>query len=182
MKKIVVFGGTGLVGSHICKEAIQNGWEVVSISRKGAIPEDLFRGQQWKCRVSWQKGDVSEPSMYSSLLDSADAIVHSIGILREPQNTIHGWLMRKISVFEREETFEQVNRDSAIKLAAEASEKSSVQKFVFISVSPGAVPAYGIDQRYQETKRQVEEFLAKETHCFDAIVFRPGKQGCSNRG
>ena len=37
----------------------------------------------WSESVSWQKGDILNPSSYSTHLQGADAVVHSMGILLE---------------------------------------------------------------------------------------------------
>lgn len=49
MPKIVVFGGRGFVGSHICQEALSTGLHVVSISRSGTPPlsKEPWTQQVW---------------------------------------------------------------------------------------------------------------------------------------
>jgi hypothetical protein len=37
----------------------------------------------WSSKVSWQKGDILNPSTYTSHLENADAVIHSMGILLE---------------------------------------------------------------------------------------------------
>lgn len=37
----------------------------------------------WSTKVSWQRGDILDPSTYTSHLENADAVVHSMGILLE---------------------------------------------------------------------------------------------------
>jgi hypothetical protein len=37
----------------------------------------------WSTSVSWQKGDILNPSSYNSNLEGADAVVHTMGILLE---------------------------------------------------------------------------------------------------
>jgi len=37
-RTIVVFGGNGFVGSHVCKNALEEGYNVISISRQGQPP------------------------------------------------------------------------------------------------------------------------------------------------
>lgn len=38
---------------------------------------------EWSANVSWEKGDVLDPSSYTSHLEGADAVIHSMGILLE---------------------------------------------------------------------------------------------------
>lgn len=40
-KRVLVLGGTGFVGSHICQVLLQEGYDVVSISRRGTPVSDL---------------------------------------------------------------------------------------------------------------------------------------------
>jgi uncharacterized protein YbjT (DUF2867 family) len=36
--KVLVLGGTGFVGTEVCKQALQAGYDVVALSRRG-VPE-----------------------------------------------------------------------------------------------------------------------------------------------
>ena len=53
---ILVFGGSGYVGSRICEEAILNGFKVVSITRSGSKPSWAIN-KEWSKNVTWEKGD-----------------------------------------------------------------------------------------------------------------------------
>ncbi|KAI1180203.1 NAD(P)-binding protein [Nemania sp. FL0916] len=67
-------------------------------------------------------------------------------------------------------TYENMNRDSAIMLAKQASEEANVQAFVFISAAGGApvLPA-----RYISTKREAEETIARAFPRLRSIFVRP---------
>merc|ERR1711862_848515 len=86
-KKLVVCGGNGFLGSRICKAAARRGWAVTSISRSGdpnwSSISSSPTAPSWSTDVSWQKGDVLNPSTYTSHLENADAVIHSMGILLE---------------------------------------------------------------------------------------------------
>ncbi|KAI2469195.1 NAD(P)-binding protein [Annulohypoxylon bovei var. microspora] len=86
-KKLVVCGGSGFLGSRICKYAVARGWEVTSISRSGE-PKWIHVTQstvppQWSHKVSWEQADILRPATYAPLLKGADFVVHSMGILLE---------------------------------------------------------------------------------------------------
>ena len=78
---------TNATGSRICKVAVGRGWTVTSISRSGeptwssvtASPD----APPWSKSVEWQKADILKPESYKPLLNGADAVVHSMGILLE---------------------------------------------------------------------------------------------------
>ena len=61
--KIVVLGGSGFIGSHVCKALIGRGCAVTSISRNGpntrtsirldgSQPTVLQHGKTWQCRLA----------------------------------------------------------------------------------------------------------------------------------
>lgn len=86
-KRLVVCGGNGFLGSRICKNAVQRGWDVTSISRSGAPKWDAVTSSAtpppWSHKVSWERGDILRPATYAPLLKRADFVVHSMGILLE---------------------------------------------------------------------------------------------------
>ncbi|KAI1368502.1 NAD(P)-binding protein [Xylaria arbuscula] len=86
-KRLVVCGGNGFLGSRICKNAVQRGWDVTSISRSGAPKWDAVTSSAtppaWSHKVTWERGDILRPMTYAPLLKGADFVVHSMGILLE---------------------------------------------------------------------------------------------------
>lgn len=74
-------------GSRICKVAVSRGWDVVSISRSGEPAWSAITSSPhappWSTSVRWQKADILKPDTYKPMLDGADAVVHSMGILLE---------------------------------------------------------------------------------------------------
>ncbi|KAI3337412.1 NAD(P)-binding protein [Xylariaceae sp. AK1471] len=87
VKRLVVCGGNGFLGSRICKNAVQRGWDVTSISRSGAPKWDAVTSSatppSWSHKVTWERGDILRPATYAPLLKGADFVVHSMGILLE---------------------------------------------------------------------------------------------------
>ncbi|UNI14268.1 hypothetical protein JDV02_000913 [Purpureocillium takamizusanense] len=86
-KKLVVCGGSGFLGSRICKYAVARGWDVTSISRSGEPKwenvTDSADTPPWSHKVSWERADILRPVTYAPLLKGADYVVHSMGILLE---------------------------------------------------------------------------------------------------
>ncbi|PNY27923.1 Uncharacterized protein TCAP_02164 [Tolypocladium capitatum] len=86
-KKLVVCGGSGFLGSRICKYAVARGWDVTSVSRSGEPRWDTVTSSpdtpSWSHEVSWERADILRPATYAPLLGGADYVVHSMGILLE---------------------------------------------------------------------------------------------------
>ncbi|RMZ89504.1 hypothetical protein DV736_g3281, partial [Chaetothyriales sp. CBS 134916] len=86
-KKIVVAGGSGFLGSRICRSAVGRGWNVTSISRSGEPSWQLVTASAtapaWSKQVQWAQGDILQPPTYTALLKDAHAVVHTMGILLE---------------------------------------------------------------------------------------------------
>ncbi|KAL8982575.1 MAG: hypothetical protein Q9177_005231 [Variospora cf. flavescens] len=202
-KRIVVFGGNGFLGTRICKVAVGRGWDVTSISRSGEPTWSSVTSSPvpppWSTSVIWEKADILKPVTYTSLLNDADAVVHSMGILLEAdykgvltgKESIWSGLSRAFSAtkagsqnpLERAEgeelrpqekdgqlTYELMNRDSAITLAQEAS-FSHVPTFVYISAAAGAPM---LPKRYITTKREAESTIASSLPKLRNIFVRPG--------
>ncbi|MCJ1364706.1 hypothetical protein MMC16_003821 [Acarospora aff. strigata] len=202
-KKIVVCGGNGFLGSRICKSAVARGWDVTSISRSGEPTWSSVTSSPnpppWSTSVSWEKADILKPSTYKPLLQDADAVVHTMGILLEAdykgvlqgKESIWGGLQRAFSAtkagsqnpLERKEgedlrpqekdgqlTYELMNRDSAITLAQEAS-LQKVSSFVYVSAAAGAPM---LPKRYITTKREAESTIASSFPTLRNIFVRPG--------
>ncbi|KAK6341217.1 hypothetical protein TWF696_008303 [Orbilia brochopaga] len=86
-KRLAVIGGNGFLGSKICQAALQRNWKVISLSRSGE-PDWKYSSQDgrrpgWAENVTWVSADIFEPATYKSHLTSADAVVHSMGLLIE---------------------------------------------------------------------------------------------------
>ncbi len=75
--RIVIFGGTGSVGSAIVAEAAARGHDVVAASRREPS-SPLPAGAQWRA------ADAADPAAVRALTAGADAVVSAIGPSREP--------------------------------------------------------------------------------------------------
>lgn len=69
-KKILVTGGSGFIGSHLCKTLLESGAEVYSVTRKNL----LHRNDG----IQWQHGDLTEYEFVHSLVNTVrpDIIYH----------------------------------------------------------------------------------------------------------
>uniref|UniRef100_A0A060TF62 ARAD1D13310p n=1 Tax=Blastobotrys adeninivorans TaxID=409370 RepID=A0A060TF62_BLAAD len=192
MKHLVVFGGTGFLGRHIVNAALKAQWKVTSVSKSGAPV--LNRD------ATYYSADVFEPPSYEAILSEADAVVHSMGTIFENtayKKVLNGGLCSLpeaipslLSSFkghnpmknrdpsdadsgasDQSQSFERLNRDSAIILAKEfAKVAKKTSPFVYISAEDWN-PL--VDRRYILTKRQAEMELASQPSLRPVFV-RPG--------
>jgi uncharacterized protein YbjT (DUF2867 family) len=77
-RRLVIFGGSGFVGSAAAAEALQRGLAVTCLSRSGQAPAGLA-SLPWAQRASWAKADALQPDSYRQHLAGADAVIVAIG-------------------------------------------------------------------------------------------------------
>ena len=81
---VTVFGGTGFTGSRVCKNLVDLGASVTSISKSGSPPK-WCAGEEWTNNVEWKSADLLSGQDDSSALDSVvgspDAVVSCVGVI-----------------------------------------------------------------------------------------------------
>ncbi|PPQ72588.1 hypothetical protein CVT26_003691, partial [Gymnopilus dilepis] len=95
VRKVLVVGGNGFVGSAVCKAALARGVQVTSVSSSGN-PYRTPKGHSpaWTAKVlllidyaalevDWQRGDAFHPETFAHLLPEVDGVVHTLGTLIE---------------------------------------------------------------------------------------------------
>lgn len=148
-ERVVVLGGNGFVGSAICKEAISNGIEVVSVSRSGRPSLQ----DSWLDQVTWVTGDVFYLN-WDEVLLGATAVVSTIG------------------GFGNEEQMKRINGEANV-IAVNAAKDFGVPKFVLITVHDYNLPPFVLSSGYFTGKRSAEaELLSKYPN--SGVVLRPG--------
>ncbi|KAG0484935.1 hypothetical protein HPP92_009014 [Vanilla planifolia] len=148
-ERVVVLGGSGFVGSAICKAAVSKGIEVVSLSRSGRT---AYTGT-WVDQVKWVAGDVFY-AHWDEVLVGATAVVSTLG------------------GFGNEEQMKKINGEANI-LAVGAAKDYGIPKFVLISVHEYNLPSFLLSSGYFTGKRKAEsEVLSK--YPTSGVVLRPG--------
>ncbi|KAH9321499.1 hypothetical protein KI387_016138, partial [Taxus chinensis] len=148
-EKIIVLGGSGFVGSAICKSAIARGIEVVSLSRSGRPSYT----DSWIDQVTWIAGDVFYAD-WESLLRGVTAVVSTLG------------------GFGTNEQMEKINGEANV-LAVDAASKAGISKFILISVHDYNLPSFLLTIGYFTGKRRAESgVLSKFPN--SGTVLRPG--------
>lgn len=148
--RLLVLGGSGLIGREVCRLAIERGSRVISVSRSGRPAVFL---PAWADQVTWVAADVFEPARWRKHLAGCTAVVHCIGVERARAGS--------------SATYERLHHESAAVAAAEA-ERAGVLSFVYLSAG-GDVPGAGED--YVLSKRRGEAALRQRS--FHTVVLRP---------
>ncbi|XP_057521071.1 uncharacterized protein At1g32220, chloroplastic [Amaranthus tricolor] len=147
-EKLVVLGGSGFVGSAICKAAVSKGIEVVSLSRSGRPRIS----ESWVDQVSWVPGDVFYVN-WDEILLGATAVVSTLG------------------GFGNEEQMKRINGEANV-VAVNAAKEYGVPKFILITVHDYNLPPFLLESAYFTGKRKAEsEVLSRYPN--SGVVLRP---------
>ncbi|KAL3649610.1 hypothetical protein CASFOL_006013 [Castilleja foliolosa] len=148
-ERIVVLGGSGFVGTAICKAALSKGIEVISLSRSGR-PSYL---DSWVDQVTWLAGDVFYAN-WDEVLPGATSVVSTLG------------------GFGSEEQMQRINGEANV-VAVNAAKEYGIPKFILISVHDYNLPSFLLSSGYFTGKRKAEsEVLSK--YPSSGVVLRPG--------
>lgn len=148
-ERVVVLGGSGFVGSAICKAAVSKGIEVISLSRSGRPSYS----DSWVDQVNWVTGDVFYAN-WDEVLPGATAVVSTIG------------------GFGSEEQMQRINGEANI-VAVNVAKEYGIPKFILISVHDYNLPSFLLSNGYFTGKRKAEsEVLSK--YPMSGVVLRPG--------
>ena len=147
--KLLVTGGNGFIGQEVCRIAVGDGHQVISIARSGR-PEIAA---PWTDEVEWVAANVLEPETWRDHLAGCDAVIHCVGIIAEkPEQGV---------------TFERLNGDAA-DVASWEAEHAGAGRFVLVSA---AANPPGVSSRYLSSKRQAES--AVRGRSFESAILRP---------
>ncbi|KAH9484347.1 MIOREX complex component 2 [Psilocybe cubensis] len=184
VRKILVVGGNGFIGSAVCKAALARGIQVTSVSSSGR-PYRSAKGHApaWTSNVDWQRGDALQPQTFAHLLPNVDGVVHTLGTLIEDSSykravqdgnvaALFGSLTKRFfdsgnPLEKRSDSgnltgYDALNRDSALRVCeaflsspAGTSDPNAPRPFIYVSAEDIFRPV--IPARYIESKREAEK-------------------------
>lgn len=78
MEKILITGGAGFIGSHLCDELIRNNYEVIALDNlsEQVHGKDCQRPEYLNEKVQLVKGDVRDRNLVEELVQQVDAVYH----------------------------------------------------------------------------------------------------------
>ncbi|KAL0393896.1 UNVERIFIED_CONTAM: putative protein, chloroplastic [Sesamum latifolium] len=148
-EKLLVLGGNGFVGSHICKEALNRGLTVASLSRSGRSSIQ----ESWANSVIWHQGNLFSTDSWKDMLKGVTSIISCVG------------------GFGSNSEMYKINGTANINAIRAASEEG-VKRFVYISAADFGVVNYLL-KGYYEGKRAAETELLTR-YPYGGVILRPG--------
>jgi uncharacterized protein YbjT (DUF2867 family) len=145
--KLLVTGGTGMIGEGVIPRLLGAGHDVRILSRGAS--EDA---RQWPEHVEAFPADVADAASLRGAADGCHAVVHIVGIAKETGD----------------KTFAAINVEGTRNILAEA-ERAGAARFIFIS-------SLGADRgksEYHRSKREAEEIVRGFKGSW--VILRPGK-------
>ena len=73
-KRVLVLGGTGFIGGHIARAALDVGWKVRALRRNPAST-----GHLGNAPVEWVEGDLDDPASLDRAMQGLDTVFHAGG-------------------------------------------------------------------------------------------------------
>lgn len=154
-EKLLVLGGNGFIGSHVCKEAVDRGLSVASLSRSGRSSIQ----DSWASKVTWHQGDLLSLGSWEDALNGVTSVISCVGGLGSNSHMYN------------------INGTANVNAIKAAFEKG-VKRFVYISAASAGIErkvflSHFMLPGYYEGKRAAEtELLAKFPN--GGVVLRPG--------
>jgi len=175
----VVLGGSGIVGRSICRQAVEMGMSVTSISKEGFPPTragvDESPGRtEWMFHVNWRRCDLTSPLdviQMASELGKVDVVFHSVGMFRKPKTLTSRWPLSSVrKLLNPNDVFEENDHKASLRQTSVSTaygalciaKVSDARKIVYISADKAlgrATPR--VDDEYLPSKESAEEIFRR---------------------
>ena len=152
MKNVLVLGGTGFVGTHVCEKLVRAGWRVTVPTRRRNNARDVLHLPS----LTVQELDIHDTSALARAVVGHDAVVNLVAIL-------HG----------NQEAFNKVHVELPQKIA-QACASAGVGKLVHISaLGVNAQKSGSLPSMYLRSKSLGEAVLLASCSALALTVIRP---------
>ncbi|XP_077223159.1 uncharacterized protein At1g32220, chloroplastic-like [Tasmannia lanceolata] len=148
-EKILVLGGNGFVGSHVCREALEHGLSVSSLSRSGRSNIQ----ESWANSVVWHQGSLLLSDSLKDALNGVTSVISCVG------------------GFGTNSYMYKINGTANINAIRAAAERG-VKRFVYISAADFGLVNYLLQGYYEGKKATEAELLSKFP--YGGVILRPG--------
>jgi NADH dehydrogenase len=150
MTRVFITGGTGFVGRHIIKRALDEGYKIVALVRSEKKAGQVLGDRK---ELEFVSGSIADGTVMEKGMKSCDAVIHLVGIIYESRK--------------KGATFEKVHFQGTLNVL-DSVKKSGVKRYLHMSAL-GARPSGRA--RYQKSKWAAEEAVRKTS--LDWTIFRP---------
>ena len=174
-RRLAVIGGTGFLGSNVCRLASQSGLKVVSLSRSGVPPPAIGASHFSKC-VDWKACNVLEDAEgLKNSLEGCDAVVITVGALfsnsgYKAMANLGGGRPNRTATG----SHELENRDTALRVLDAVAELPQLQQVTFVSAGNTLGAMHKVNTGYLDSKREAENAVLTHPNVRVATVLRPG--------
>ena len=187
-KRLLVIGGNGFVGREVCRYAVQNGFVVTSLSRRGQCPDP---NDEILAQVDWQAGNALDQATINKYVGEADAVVHAIGLLFDVNSgltQLNNFTSASKSTPDADSTYDNITRKTAFMVIDALNSRlrlpgSGRTPVAFVSCAEAGWPDVKFGEaveksspdwlkRYLVAKRAVEEKLTLSKD-LRPIIVRP---------
>ena len=169
LKRVVVFGGNGWVGSYVCRALLQHGSQVTVCSRSGQPPVDTNNitssKDDWINQVKYKSFNLehfndedARKKLYDLLSENVTGVVSCVGTFGNPP-------------LDQDSMFEQNGKTNAF--LANVAKESGVSNFSYISAYHYPIVKQTVMKGYYRGKLYAEAEI--QSSSFDCTtILRPG--------
>lgn len=190
--KLLVIGGNGFVGSEVCRRAVEKGFDVTSLSRRGVCPDP---NDELLAQVNWQAGNALEKATVTKYVNDADAVVHAIGLLFDVDSglkQLNFFTSASGSKPDESSTYDNITRKTALMVIAALNARALQRRLLgggrtpmaFVSCAEAGWTDVTLGpqvenaspdwlKRYLAAKRAVESELDASTSNLRPVIMRP---------